>query len=206
MNCADSREKWIWADALHVSCDWLFAARVTLSGARAPELITNWFKLWVDRVRIHQALWARWTWSKPGWFYQVLSTQNLLCNSEFVHLASYYRPPIYWDFHAQPSIISMVRKSELIQWVAGLCLVDARGQRRMARFKLMERHSNSNDHSLQTRKANEHLWMHNVLNLKGIVHPKMKILSSFTHPQVVPNLYEFLCSAEHKGRYFEESL
>ncbi len=36
--------------------------------------------------------------------------------------------------------------------------------------------------------------------LKGIVHPKMKILSSFTHPQVVPNL----CSAEHKGRYSEE--
>ncbi len=34
--------------------------------------------------------------------------------------------------------------------------------------------------------------------LKGIVHPKMKILSSFTHPQVVPNLYECLCSAEHK--------
>ncbi len=32
----------------------------------------------------------------------------------------------------------------------------------------------------------------------------MKILSSFTHPQVVPNLYEFLCSAEHKGRYSEE--
>ncbi len=43
-------------------------------------------------------------------------------------------------------------------------------------------------------------------DFKGIVHPKMKILSSFTHPQVVPNLYEFLCSAEHKGRYFEESL
>ncbi len=39
-----------------------------------------------------------------------------------------------------------------------------------------------------------------------IVHPKMKILSSFTHPQVVLNLYEFLCSAEHKGRYFEQSL
>ncbi len=34
----------------------------------------------------------------------------------------------------------------------------------------------------------------------------MKIVSSFTHPQVVPNLYEYLCSAEHKGRYFEESL
>ncbi len=38
----------------------------------------------------------------------------------------------------------------------------------------------------------------NMQLLKGIVHPKMKILSSFTHPQVVPNLYE--------GRYFEESL
>ncbi len=41
------------------------------------------------------------------------------------------------------------------------------------------------------------------LVLKGIVHPKMKILS-FTHPQVVPNLYECVCSAEHKGRYSEE--
>jgi len=28
----------------------------------------------------------------------------------------------------------------------------------------------------------------------------------FTHPQVVANLYEFLSSAEHKGRYFEERL
>ncbi len=45
------------------------------------------------------------------------------------------------------------------------------------------------------------LW----IALKGIVHPKMKILSSFTHPQVDPNLYECLCS-EHKGRYFEECL
>jgi len=32
----------------------------------------------------------------------------------------------------------------------------------------------------------------------------MKILSVFTHPHVVPNLYEFICSAEHKGRYLEE--
>ncbi len=32
----------------------------------------------------------------------------------------------------------------------------------------------------------------------------MKILSPFTHPQVVPNLYECLCSAEHKWRYSEE--
>ncbi len=42
--------------------------------------------------------------------------------------------------------------------------------------------------------------------VKGIVHPKMKILSSFTPPPVVPNLYEFICSVEHKARYFEESL
>jgi len=34
----------------------------------------------------------------------------------------------------------------------------------------------------------------------------MNILSSFTHPQVVANLYEFHSSAEHKGRYFEERL
>ncbi len=40
---------------------------------------------------------------------------------------------------------------------------------------------------------------------KGIVHPKIKILLSFTHPQVIPNLHECLCF-EHKGRYFEESL
>ncbi len=33
--------------------------------------------------------------------------------------------------------------------------------------------------------------------IKGKGHPKMKLLSSFTHPQVV---------TEHKGRYFEERL
>ncbi len=40
--------------------------------------------------------------------------------------------------------------------------------------------------------------------LKGIIHPKTKIILSFTHPQVVPNLFEFLSFAEHKRRYFEE--
>jgi len=39
------------------------------------------------------------------------------------------------------------------------------------------------------------------LILKGILHPKMK---SFTHPQVVATLYEFLFSAEHKARYSEK--
>ncbi len=48
------------------------------------------------------------------------------------------------------------------------------------------------------------VWSETGLLLKGIVHPKMKILSSFTHPLVVPNLYECICSAEHKGRYYEE--
>ncbi len=38
---------------------------------------------------------------------------------------------------------------------------------------------------------------------KGIVQPKMKILS-FICPQVVPNLYEFLSFVEHKRRYSEE--
>jgi len=33
--------------------------------------------------------------------------------------------------------------------------------------------------------------------VKGILHPKNVILSSFTHPQVVANLYEFLSSAEN---------
>ncbi len=32
----------------------------------------------------------------------------------------------------------------------------------------------------------------------------MNILLSFTHPHVVPNLYEFLSYVEHKIRYFEE--
>ncbi len=51
-----------------------------------------------------------------------------------------------------------------------------------------------------------HFWiiMFSVFPLKVIVHPKMKMMSSFTRPEVVPNLYECLCSAEHKGRYSEE--
>ncbi len=42
-------------------------------------------------------------------------------------------------------------------------------------------------------------------DFKGIVHPKMKILSSCICPQDGPNLYEFFSSSvEHKIRYFEE--
>jgi len=39
-----------------------------------------------------------------------------------------------------------------------------------------------------------------------ILFLKKKIMSSFTHAQVVANLKEFLSSAEHIGRYFEEWL
>ncbi len=38
--------------------------------------------------------------------------------------------------------------------------------------------------------------------LKGIVHPKMKILSLITHPHVVPNPLDLRSSSEHKLRYF----
>jgi len=34
------------------------------------------------------------------------------------------------------------------------------------------------------------------ITFKGIVHPKMKMLSSLTYPHVVPNLHEFLFSKE----------
>jgi len=37
--------------------------------------------------------------------------------------------------------------------------------------------------------------------VKGLVDPKMSV---FTHPHVVPNLYVFICSADHRGRYLEE--
>jgi len=47
-----------------------------------------------------------------------------------------------------------------------------------------------------------HLQNIKYIPLKGKIsntfHPKMKILSSFTHLQVAANLYEFLSSAEHK--------
>ncbi len=43
-----------------------------------------------------------------------------------------------------------------------------------------------------------------VENIKEIVHPKMKILSSFTHPQTVSDLLNIFSSAEYKRIYFEE--
>ncbi len=58
----------------------------------------------------------------------------------------------------------------------------------------------------QYLKQNKIVKNTNLKFVTGIVHPKMQILSLFTHSQVVPNLYEFLCSAKHKERYSEESL
>ncbi len=40
------------------------------------------------------------------------------------------------------------------------------------------------------RSTNAYMLFYNIL---GTVHPKMNILSSFTHPHVVPKLYAFLC-------------
>ncbi len=40
--------------------------------------------------------------------------------------------------------------------------------------------------------------------IKGTVQPKIKIVSSFSHPHVVPNLYTFLSYVEHRRRYSEE--
>lgn len=44
------------------------------------------------------------------------------------------------------------------------------------------------------------MWWH----LKGLVHPKMKTQSSFTHPHPVPKLHEPLPPAEHKRRHSKE--
>ncbi len=36
--------------------------------------------------------------------------------------------------------------------------------------------------------------------LKGIVHPGIKIVSSFTHPHVAPNLHDILSSVQHEEK------
>ncbi len=44
-----------------------------------------------------------------------------------------------------------------------------------------------------------------ILAFKGIVHPKIKILSLITHPHVVPNLQDLHSSSEHKLKYFRSN-
>ncbi len=41
-----------------------------------------------------------------------------------------------------------------------------------------------------------------VVLVKVLVHPKRKILSLITHPDVVPNPWDLRSSSEHKWRYF----
>ncbi len=40
------------------------------------------------------------------------------------------------------------------------------------------------------------------LNFEGIVHLKMKMMSSFNCPSVIPNMYDLLSSKEYIRRYF----
>ncbi len=54
------------------------------------------------------------------------------------------------------------------------------------------------------QKLSKALYKRLQVAINGIVYTKMNILSPFIHPQVVPKLYECVCSAEHKGRYSEE--
>ncbi len=58
-----------------------------------------------------------------------------------------------------------------------------------------------NNHT-SLRRANTLAYYHTTASCSC----QMKILSTFTHPEVVPNLYECLCSVEHKGRYSEKSV
>ncbi len=45
-------------------------------------------------------------------------------------------------------------------------------------------------------KTYEIAYVVSAAQLKEMVHPKKKILSSFTHPQVVLNLHEFLLNTK----------
>ncbi len=38
------------------------------------------------------------------------------------------------------------------------------------------------------------------IHFKGIDHSKIKIMSSFTHSRVVPNLYDFISSVEYERK------
>lgn len=53
-------------------------------------------------------------------------------------------------------------------------------------------------------KQMQYFWNTRVCRtaVKGIVQTKMRVLSSFAHPHVVPNLHDFCSFAEHKKGYF----
>ncbi len=57
----------------------------------------------------------------------------------------------------------------------------------------------------ESHTPNSHHWLSPCWldqDLKGTVHPKIKILSLITHPYVIPNPLDFRPSSEHKLRYF----
>ncbi len=72
---------------------------------------------------------------------------------------------------------------------------------RTARWFSKTEGSNVLSYQKHTRQS---YYLTNTDNIKGIVYQRMKILASSTYPQIVPNLYEFISSAEHKRRYFKK--
>ncbi len=54
------------------------------------------------------------------------------------------------------------------------------------------------DNYVVSSKQDILLFLTKRTGLKGTVHPKMNIRSSFTHPHVVPNLKDFPSSVEHQ--------
>ncbi len=55
-------------------------------------------------------------------------------------------------------------------------------------------------------RSDEHMHAKQILLgiLEGIAHPNIKIMSLFTHSQVVPKLYDICSYVEQKRIYFEE--
>ncbi len=88
-------------------------------------------------------------------------------------------------------------------WASHSLVIRSLSDRAITRQADVTSAGNSELHAKKVKNVNFSWGFHKNELIKGIVHPKMKILSSFIHPQVVPNLYECLCS-EHKGRYSEE--
>lgn len=67
----------------------------------------------------------------------------------------------------------------------------------------------STTHWCQTLNLYLWIYMYKPLfpstNIKGIVQPKLKLLSSFSYAHVIQNMSDFL-SAEHKRKYFSTPL
>ncbi len=63
--------------------------------------------------------------------------------------------------------------------------------------------SQGGDHFLSFNQKHGN-FVHYLFYFHIKVNSQQQFLSSFTHPKLVPNQYECLCSAEHKGRYSEE--